>query len=84
MNIKISKLLTTTGVCGLIYLGMASNAIAESGMKHSVADFNQDGMVTSEELITYVQINFLKIEKNNDQMLDGSEWDDLWWNAEEH
>ena len=79
MKINFSKLLIARAVSGIMSIGVATTAVAATGMKHNVADFNKDGMVTTEELVTYVQMNFLKMDLNNDKMLDGNEWDDLWW-----
>lgn len=79
MKMKIVKLLTATAMSGLMTIGIASNAMAETGMKHNVADLNKDGMVTTEELLAYVQVNFLKMDKNNDHMLEDKEWDEYWW-----
>ena len=77
MKTKTGKLIVMLSMTGLINLSMGTAIADDKGIKHNVADLNYDGMVTSEELVTYVQINFLKMDKNNDQMLDTAEWDDI-------
>lgn len=84
MKMKICKSMLITGISGLMYVAAASTAVAATGMKHGVADLNSDGMVTADELVTYVEMNFLKMDKNNDHMLDNGEWDDFWWSGEDH
>jgi len=66
MKNRTAKLIAIVSAAGMMTLSMGT-AIAESS--HNVADFNGDGMITSEELVTYVQMNFLKMDKDNDGML---------------
>jgi len=70
MKNKTANLIAMTGAAAMMTLGMGT-AVADS--KHNVADFNGDGMITSEELVTYVQMNFLKMDKDNDGMLSAKE-----------
>ena len=70
MKNRTANLIAILSTAGMMSLGMGT---AVAGSKHSVADFNGDGMVTSDELVTYVQMNFLKMDKNNDHMLDAIE-----------
>lgn len=67
MKNNTSKLIAITA---MMTLGLGS---AVAGSKYNVADFNHDGMVTSEELVTYVQMNFLKMDKDSDGMLSAKE-----------
>jgi len=70
MKNKTANLIAIVSASAMMTLGMGT---AVAGSKHNVADFNHDGMVTSEELVTYVQMNFLKMDKDNDGMLSAKE-----------
>ena len=63
-NIVIASLLTMTS--GVV--------IAD---KKSVADLNGDGMVSQAELTSFVEMHFLKMDKDNDHMLDAKEAKEL-------
>ena len=66
MKNRTAKLIAIVSAAGMMTLSMGT-AVADG--KHNVADFNHDGMVSSEELVTYVQMNFLKMDKDGDGML---------------
>ena len=70
MKNKTANLIAVTGAAAMMTLGMGT---AVAGSKYNVADFNHDGMVSSEELVTYVQMNFLKMDKDGDGMLTARE-----------
>ncbi len=70
MKNRTANLLAILSAAGMMTYGMGT---AVAGSSHSVADFNADGMVTSDELVTYVQMNFLKMDKDNDGMLSAKE-----------
>lgn len=79
MKMKTGKLIVTLSMAGLMSLSTGSAIAGSDGMTHNVADINKDGMVTSEELASFVQTHFLKMDKNNDHMVDNSEWEEEWW-----
>lgn len=79
MKMKISKLLATTAMTGLMCLGAGAAMAGDDGMKHSAADFNKDGMVTEDELVTFVRMHFMTMDRNNDHMIDNNEWDHDWF-----
>ena len=56
MKTKTGKLIVMLSMTGLINLSMGTAIADDKGIKHNVADLNYDGMVTSEELVTYVQM----------------------------
>jgi len=70
MKNKTSNLITLLSAAGIMCLS-AGTAVA--GSKHSVADLNSDGMVTSEEVVAYVQMNYWKIDKNNGHAFNAKE-----------
>ena len=79
MKMKSGKLLVTTAMAGLMCLGTGVAMAAGDGMKHSAADFNRDGMVTENELVTFVRMHFMTMDRNNDHMVDSTEWNDDWF-----
>lgn len=79
MNLKNS--LTTLAIASTL-LAASGSVHAGDGMGHNAADFNRDGMVTEDELVTFVRMNFMKMDKNNDHMVDVSEWNNEWFAAE--
>lgn len=44
-------------------------------MDRDRVDLNGDGMVSEGEIVTYVKMFFMKMDKDNDQMLSQAEWD---------
>ena len=44
-------------------------------MDRNKVDLNGNGMVSEAEIVTYVRMFFIKMDKDNDQMLSQSEWD---------
>ena len=79
MNMKIGKMFAASVLAGLMCLGTGAAMAGDKGMKHSMADFNKDGMVTEDELVTFVRMHFMTMDKNNDHMVDSSEWDHDWF-----
>lgn len=73
------KKLTTIGatVISAFLMTTSTQGLAAGKIKHNMADLNGDGMVTTDELVTYVELNFMKMDKNNDHMLDEKEWEDI-------
>lgn len=72
IRIKIMKHKTSTLMAILSAAGIMSLS-AGTAVAGSVADINSDGMVTSEEVVAYVQMNYLKINKNNGHTLNAKE-----------
>lgn len=73
-NLKTAFIASAT----TMLLAVSGQSLAGSGeIKHGMADLNGDGMVTTDELLTYVELNFMKMDKNNDHMLDAKEWEDI-------
>ena len=58
-NTKVN-LIAILSAAGMMTLG-AGTAVAG----HNVADINDDGNVTTEEVVAYVQMNFIKTNTNN-------------------
>ena len=79
MKMKIGKILAMSAMTGLMSLGTGAAMAADGGMKHSAADFNKDGMVTEDELVTFVRMHFMTMDRNNDHMVDSREWDYDWF-----
>lgn len=79
MKMKIVKLFVMSGVAGLMSLGTAAAMAGDKGMEHSMADYNKDGMVTEDELVTFVRVQFMTMDKNNDHMVESREWNDDWF-----
>ena len=79
MKMKSGKQMVTTAMAGLMCLGMGATMAADKGMKQSAADFNRDGMVTEAELVTFVRMHFMTMDRNNDHMVDSTEWNDDWF-----
>ena len=79
MIIKMSNLLAASAMAGLLCLGAGASLAADGGMKHSAADFNKDGMVTEDELVIFVRMHFMTMDKNNDHMVESAEWNDDWF-----
>lgn len=79
MRIKIGKMFAITSLASLMCLGLGQAVAADNGMKHSAADFNADGMVTEDELVTFVRMHFMTMDRNNDHMVDAKEWNDDWF-----
>ena len=79
MKMKIRKRVGIMAVASLMCLGMGPTVAASNGMKHSAADFNKDGMVTESELVTFVRMHFMTMDKNNDHMVDSNEWAEDWF-----
>ena len=79
MRMKIVKLFVMSGVAGLMSLGTAAVMAGDKGMDHSMADYNKDGMVTEDELVTFVRVQFMTMDKNNDHMVESNEWNDDWF-----
>ena len=75
---NVTTIITAT-VAAMVCLGASSVMAADNGMKQSAADFNKDGMVTEDELVTFVRMNFMTMDKNNDHMVEATEWDDSWF-----
>ena len=70
MKNKTSNPITLLTVAGIMCLS-ANTAVADS--QHNVADLNNDGMVTSEEVVAYVQMNYSKINRNNNHTFNAKE-----------
>ena len=66
-NTKVN-LIAVLSAAGMMTLG-AGTAVAG----HNVADLNNDGMVTSEEVVAYVQMNYSKININNNHTFNAKE-----------
>ena len=79
MNMKTVKKLLVSLVVGLMCLGTGVAMAADKGMGHSMADFNKDGMVTEAELVTFVRMHFMMMDKDNDHMVDKTEWVHDWF-----
>ncbi len=75
---NVTTIITST-VAAMVCLGASSVMAADDGIKQSAADFNKDGMVTEDELLTFVRMNFMTMDKNNDHMVDAAEWDSSWF-----
>ncbi len=74
------KTIAISGVIGFMCLGMGATAIAgDKGMAHSMADYNKDGKVSHEEMMTHCEMSFMKMDKNSDKKIDSSEWLDEWF-----
>jgi competence protein ComGC len=58
MKNNTSTLMVILSAVGIMSLS------AGSAVAGSVADLNSDGMVTSEEVVAYVQMNYAKINNN--------------------
>jgi len=58
-NIKVN-LIAVLSTAGMITLGAGTTVAG-----HSVADINDDGHVTTEKVVAYVQMNFIKTNTNN-------------------
>lgn len=67
MKNKTSTLMAIISAAGIMSLS-AGTAVADS-----VADLNSDVMVTSEEVVAYVQMNYSKIDKNNGHAFNAKE-----------
>lgn len=67
MRNKTSTLMAILSAAGIMSLS-AGTAVAGS-----VADLNSDGMVTPEEVVSYVQMNYSKINKNNSHTFNAKE-----------
>jgi len=81
MKMKIGKILAVSSLAGMMSLGMGT-AVAidmESGMEHATADFNKDGMVAEDEMMTYCRMSFMKMDKNNNNMIEKKEWKHDWF-----
>ncbi len=81
MKMKIGKILVVSGMAGMMYLGMGT-AVAidmDSGMEHGTADFNKDGKVAEDEMMTYCRMHFMKMDKNSDHMIEKKEWVHDWF-----
>jgi len=79
MIMKISRLMAASALTGLLCLGAGVAMAAADGMKHSAADFNKDGMVTEDELVIFVRMHFMTMDKNNDHMVESREWNEDWF-----
>jgi len=66
-NTKVN-LIAVLSAAGMMTLG-AGTAVAG----HNVADINDDGHVTTEEVVAYVQMNFIKTNTNNGARLSAKE-----------
>ncbi len=81
MKVKIKKIVALPVMAGMMFLGMGT-AVAidmDSGMEHKTADFNKDGMVAEDEMLTYCRMHFMKMDKNSDHMIDKKEWVHDWF-----
>jgi len=76
---KDFTIILTATVAAMVCLGAGSVMAADDCMKQSAADFNKGGMVTEDELVTFVRMNFMIMDKNNDHMVEVAEWDDSWF-----
>ena len=79
MNMKTGKKLLVSLLAGFMCLGTGVIIAADKGMEHSMADFNKDGMVTEAELVTFVRMHFMMMDKDNDHMVDKTEWHHDWF-----
>ncbi len=81
MDMKNGKILVVSVLAGMMSLGMGT-AVAvdmDSGIQHGSADYNKDGMVSKDEMMTHCQAGFMKMDKDNDQMIGKNEWNNDWF-----
>ncbi len=62
MNVKTAKKVSLSILAGLMCLGTTAAMAGDKGMEHSMADFNKDGMVTENELVTFVRMHFMTMD----------------------
>ncbi len=70
MKNKTPNPITLLTVAGIMCLA-ANTAVADS--QYNVADLNNDGIVTSEEVVAYVQMNYSKINRSKNHTFNAKE-----------